>query len=240
MFQPVARTSASGAVFDQISVKVLAGELAAGEALPSERKLAEAFGVSRPAVREAMQKLAQAGLVEVRQGESTSVRDFRRQAGPELLPQLLVRGGIPDLSVVRSVLEARELMGPQIAALAARRVSPEHGIELHAAVDHLAATNDPVEQQNRALAFWEFVVDDADSIAFRLIFNSLRTAYEPAMTALAAVMVAEVGQTDLYRKLATAITSHDELTSAALAGELLRSGTTTIGEALTFLEGLNP
>ncbi|MER2222073.1 MAG: GntR family transcriptional regulator, partial [Rhodococcus sp. (in: high G+C Gram-positive bacteria)] len=36
MFQPVARTSASGAVFDQISVKVLAGELAAGEALPSE------------------------------------------------------------------------------------------------------------------------------------------------------------------------------------------------------------
>ncbi|MFJ7723646.1 FadR/GntR family transcriptional regulator, partial [Rhodococcus erythropolis] len=153
MFQPVARTSASGAVFDQISVKVLAGELAAGEALPSERKLAEAFGVSRPAVREAIQKLAQAGLVEVRQGESTSVRDFRRQAGPELLPQLLVRDGVPDLSVVRSVLETRELMGPQIAVLAARRISAESARELDTAVDQLGATEDPVELQDRALAF---------------------------------------------------------------------------------------
>ena len=51
------------------------------------------------------------------------MRDFRRQAGPELLPQLLVRDGVPDLSVVRSVLETRELMGPQIAVLAARRIS---------------------------------------------------------------------------------------------------------------------
>ncbi|UXF67606.1 FadR/GntR family transcriptional regulator [Rhodococcus qingshengii] len=240
MFQPVARTSASGAVFDQISAKVLAGELAAGEALPSERKLAEAFGVSRPAVREAIQKLAQAGLVEVRQGESTSVRDFRRQAGPELLPQLLVRDGVPDLSVVRSVLETRELMGPQIAVLAARRISAESARELDTAVDQLGATEDPVELQDRALAFWDVVVDSADSIAFRLIFNSLRAAYEPAMTALASVMVAEVGQTDLYRKLASAITSHDEPTAEASAAQLLHTGTTAIGDALTFLEGLKP
>lgn len=240
MFQPVARTSASGAVFDQISVKVLAGELAPGEALPSERKLAEAFGVSRPAVREAIQKLAQAGLVEVRQGESTSVRDFRRQAGPELLPQLLIRGGIPDLSVVRSVLETRELMGPQIAVLAARRITPEYAADLEAAVNHLAGTEDPVELQDRALKFWDIVVDSAESIAFRLIFNSLRTAYEPAMTALAAVMVAEVGQTELYRKLASAITSHDEPATEASAAQLLHTGTTAIGAALTFLEGLNP
>ncbi len=240
MFQPVARTSASGAVFDQISVKVLAGELAAGEALPSERKLAEAFSVSRPAVREAIQKLAQAGLVEVRQGESTSVRDFRRQAGPELLPQLLVRDGVPDLTVVRSVLETRELMGPQIAVLAARRISAESARELDTAVDQLGATEDPVELQDRALAFWDVVVDSADSIAFRLIFNSLRAAYEPAMTALASVMVAEVGQTDLYRKLASAITSHDESTAEASAAQLLHTGTTAIGDALTFLEGLKP
>src|SRR6476646_11026284 len=99
MFEPIARTTTSAAVFDQISARVLGGDLAAGEALPSERRLAEAFGVSRPAVREAIQKLAQAGLVEVRQGESTSVRDFRRQAGPELLPQLLIRDGVPDLAV---------------------------------------------------------------------------------------------------------------------------------------------
>ena len=171
---------------------------------------------------------------------STSGRDFRRQAGPELLPQLLVRDGVPDLSVVRSVLETRELMGPQIAVLAARRISAESARELDTAVDQLGATEDPVELQDRALAFWDVVVDSADSIAFRLIFNSLRAAYEPAMTALASVMVAEVGQTDLYRKLASAITSHDEPTAEASAAQLLHTGTTAIGDALTFPEGLKP
>jgi len=97
-----------------------------------------------------------------------------------------------------------------------------------------------VELQDRALVFWDVVVDSADSIAFRLIFNSLRAAYEPAMTALASVMVAEVGQTDLYRKLASAITSHDESTAEASAAQLLHTGTTAIGDALTFLEGLKP
>jgi hypothetical protein len=60
------------------------------------------------------------------------------------------------------------------------------------------------------------------------------------MTALASVMVAEVGQTDLYRKLASAITSHDEPTAEASAAQLLHTGTTAIGDALTFLEGLKP
>src|SRR3954462_5974607 len=47
-----------------------------GESLPSERRLAEVLGVSRPAVREAIKRLTQAGLVEVRQGDATTVRDF--------------------------------------------------------------------------------------------------------------------------------------------------------------------
>lgn len=111
MFEPIARKSASGEVYDQIAARVLGGDLAAGVSLPSERHLAEAFGVSRPAVREAISRLAHAGLVEVRQGEATSVRDFRTQAGPELLPRLLVRDGRPDWGVVRSVLEARQLIG---------------------------------------------------------------------------------------------------------------------------------
>lgn len=73
MFEPIARKSASGEVYDQIAARVLGGDLAAGVSLPSERHLAEAFGVSRPAVREAISRLAHAGLVEVRQGDRKSV-----------------------------------------------------------------------------------------------------------------------------------------------------------------------
>lgn len=105
--QPVTRRSVPEEVFEQIATDVLTGEMPPGEALPSERRLAELLGVSRPAVREALKRLSAAGLVEVRQGDVTTVRDFRRHAGLDLLPRLLFRNGELDISVVRSILEAR-------------------------------------------------------------------------------------------------------------------------------------
>ncbi|WP_240505158.1 FadR/GntR family transcriptional regulator [Nocardia mangyaensis] len=119
---PVVKRSVSGDVFEQIAAEVLGGELAAGSTLPSERQLAEALGVSRPAVREALQRLAAAGLVSVRQGEATTVLDYRRSAGLEVLPRLLLRGDTIDPAVARSILEARLHNGPKIAELAAARV----------------------------------------------------------------------------------------------------------------------
>lgn len=119
---PVVKRSVSGDVFEQIAAEVLGGELAAGSTLPGERQLAEALGVSRPAVREALQRLAAAGLVSVRQGEATTVLDYRRSAGLEVLPRLLLRGETIDPAVARSILEARLHNGPKIAELAAKRV----------------------------------------------------------------------------------------------------------------------
>ena len=58
--------------------------------------------------------------------------------------------------------------------------------------------------------FWDAVVDAADSIVFRLLFNSLRLAYEPAIAALAPVMEAEVDNVDGYRALAEAIVAAAE------------------------------
>lgn len=236
MFEPIARTTASAAVFDQISARVFAGDLAAGDALPSERNLAEAFGVSRPAIREAIQKLTQAGLVEVRQGESTSVRDFVRRGGPELLSHLLIRDGAPDPPVVRSVLEARRMIGAQVAGLAAARATADAVLLLGESVDRLRESGDPVELQVTALTYWEHLVDAADSIAYRLIFNSLRGAYEPAMTALSSVMVAEVGRVDLYADLTDAVAAGDATSAEATAATLLDLGTAAVTAAIDALE----
>ena len=78
--QPVNRRSVPEDVFEQIVAEVLSGEMQPGQALPSERRLAEVLGVSRPALREALKRVSAAGLVEVRQGDATTVRDFRRHA----------------------------------------------------------------------------------------------------------------------------------------------------------------
>jgi DNA-binding FadR family transcriptional regulator len=235
-FQPVERRSVPDEVFEQIVADVVAGELAPGEPLPSERRLAEVLRVSRPAVREALQRMAQAGLVEVRQGDATTVRDFRRHAGMDLLSRLLIRHGELDLAVARSILEARLHIGPKVAALAAERSGTALEPVLTEAVDTLAAAKDPVDKQRHALTFWDHVVDGADSIAFRLMFNSLRAAYEPALEALAAVMAPEVTRTEAYRALAGAITGGDADDATRKAAELLEPATTTFLSAIRQLE----
>jgi DNA-binding FadR family transcriptional regulator len=234
--QPVARRSVPDEVFDQIIDDVVSGEFAPGESLPSERKLAEVLGVSRPAVREALQRVAQAGLVEVRQGDATTVRDYRRHASLDLLPRLLLPRGELDPGVARSVLEARLLIGPKVAALAAERAGARIGAALREAITGLTEDEDPVLRQKHALVFWDRIVDGADSIVFRLMFNSLRAAYEPALTALATVMEAEVCQVEIYRAVADAIVAGDADAARRGAEDLLTPATNALLAAIRKLE----
>ncbi|WP_445165305.1 FadR/GntR family transcriptional regulator [Mycolicibacterium sp. Dal123E01] len=234
--QPVNRRSVPEDVFEQILADVLSGEMQPGESLPSERRLAEVLGVSRPAVREALKRVAAAGLVEVRQGDATTVRDFRRHAGLDLLPQLLLRNGQLDLSVARSILEARLHNGPKVAELAAQRQPAGLGDLLEGSIVALESAEEPLEQQRHALAFWDHIVDGADSIAFRLMFNTLRAAYEPALPALAALMAAEVGQTQAYRALARAIVDGTPEAATTAARALLEPATIALVAALNALE----
>jgi len=231
--QPVNRRSVPEDVFEQILAEVLSGEMQPGESLPSERRLAEVLGVSRPAVREALKRVVAAGLVEVRQGDATTVRDFRRHAGLDLLPRLLIRDHQLDVSVVRSILEARLHNGPKVAELAAQRRSSDLVERLTDTIAALEGDADAVEQQQHAMAFWDHIVDGADSIVFRLMFNTLRTAYEPALPALATLMAAEVGRIQSYRDLAAAIAAGDPGAAEAAARRLLEPATAALMAALS-------
>jgi GntR family transcriptional regulator, transcriptional repressor for pyruvate dehydrogenase complex len=234
--KPVNRRSVHEDVFEQIVADVLSGEMQPGQTLPSERRLAEVLGVSRPAVREALKRVSAAGLVEVRQGDATTVRDFRRHAGLDLLPRLLLHAGELDVSVVRSILEARLHIGPKAAELAAQRRGSGLAALLDESVLKLEVEQDSVERQRHALTFWDHVVDGAASIVFRLMYNTLRAAYEPALPALATVMAAEVGRPDAYRRLADAIVAGDPDAAKQAAVDLLEPATTAMIAAITSLE----
>ncbi|MGZ4489800.1 MAG: FadR/GntR family transcriptional regulator [Nocardioidaceae bacterium] len=235
-WSPVERRSVTDGVFEQILSDVVAGTLEPGAPLPSERRLAELLGVSRPVVREALQRMAQAGLVDVRHGGATTVRDFTRFAGLDLLPRLLFRDGDVDLAVVRSILEARLAVGPEVAALAAERGTTDMAQALGERLDLLVASEDPVAMQQHSLAFWDLVVDGADSVVFRLMFNSLRATYEPALEALAHVMEPEVRHVAAYRRLVAAITRRDTWAARDAATDLLAPTTATLLDTLTELE----
>ncbi len=234
--RPVARRLVPDEVFDQILSEVVDGAIAPGESLPSERRLAEVLGVSRPAVREALSRMAQARLVDVKHGGATTVREFRRAAGLDLLPRLLVRGGDLDVSVARSILEARLAIAPEVASLAALRGTAALPDALDDAIAALEHDADPVARQRAALVFWDHVVDAADSVVFRLMFNSLRAAYEPAIEALAVLMEAEVGRIDAYRAVRDAVAAHDPDAARAAAEDLLRPATDGLISVIDDLE----
>jgi DNA-binding FadR family transcriptional regulator len=234
--KPITRRLVPDDVFEQLMSSVVDGSLAPGEALPSERRLAELLGVSRPAVREALQRLSATRLVEVRHGGATTVRDFQRHAGLDLLPRLLVRDGELDADTARSIVEARLAIAPHVAGLAATRIGkadPVARTALSGTLVALADADDPVARQRAALAFWDAVVDLADSIAFRLMFNSLRAAYEPAIEALAPLLEAEVGNLAGYRAIEAAVLGRDAEEATRAADTLLRPATEAI---MTFLE----
>src|SRR5205814_4754626 len=120
--EPVHRSSVSDQVFGRLRDSVLTGEYPPDTSLPSERQLAEAFGVNRHAVREALKRMQQAQLVEITHGGATRVRDWRTSAGLDIAVQLAQTGDVlPVGSLVRDMLEMRACIGADAARLAAVR-----------------------------------------------------------------------------------------------------------------------
>lgn len=107
----------------QIEESIQKGVLKAGDQLPAERELAQQFGVSRTAVREAVKALREKGLVEAYAGRGTFVTDGTSHAVKLSLDRMLRLGQSEDSSFL---VEVREILEPEIAALAAERSEAQH------------------------------------------------------------------------------------------------------------------
>jgi GntR family transcriptional repressor for pyruvate dehydrogenase complex len=106
-------------IVQQIEESIVKGDLKAGDQLPAERDLAQRFGVSRTAVREAVKALREKGLVEAYSGRGTFITDGTTQAVRQSL-DLMVKIGQPEGST--HLAEVRAILEPEIAALAAIRI----------------------------------------------------------------------------------------------------------------------
>ncbi len=106
-------------IVQQIEESIVKGDLKAGDQLPAERELAQRFGVSRTAVREAVKALREKGLVEAYSGRGTFITDGTTQAVRQSL-DLMVKIGQPEGST--HLAEVRAILEPEIAALAAVRI----------------------------------------------------------------------------------------------------------------------
>jgi len=226
VLKPVRKQSLSDAVFDQLREQIVSGEMKAGTALPAERALCETLDVNRGAVREALKRLAQARLVSVQHGGASRVLDYRSSGGLELLPDLLLTdaGGF-DPAVVRSVIEMRSALAPDIARLAAVRGGAAVASVLDDIVARMAAVQDDLRcLQTLAMEFWSALVDGTSNVAYRLAYNSLRQTYEKCMDLLTGVLADELGDRDSYLAIASAVRRGNAKAAESLARALTRRG----------------
>jgi GntR family transcriptional repressor for pyruvate dehydrogenase complex len=106
----------------QIQDSIESGQLKEGDQLPAERELAQQFGVSRTAVREAVKTLREKGLVEAYPGRGTFITNGTARSIQQTLDRM-IRGGPAEGTA--HLAEVREILEPEIAALAAQRVDDE-------------------------------------------------------------------------------------------------------------------
>ena len=171
------RALVSDHVFRAVLEAVLAGRYAPGEKLPTQRALAADLGVTMSSLREALKRLEQMGLIEVRHGDAMRVRDWREHGGLDVIAHLLFASGGLDAGVLADVLEARRLMLRELAALAARRADDAQRARLRELAAGFAEAPDETAAQALDWAFVNELAEAAANVVFVLILNSIRALY---------------------------------------------------------------
>ncbi len=218
---PPPRTPLSESIFATLRDGILSGRPAPGDPLRSERALAEQLGCNRHAVREAVKRLQQAGLVAVAQGGATRVLDWRASGGLDLLAQLPIAAGTaPEPALLRSILELRLCVGVDAARRCAER-APAAVIEHLAAALEAQRAADPDRAPLLYAQLWDHVIDGAGNIAYRLAYNSLLAGLDPGGEPSRALFGLEARDSDAIAALVAAIAAADPDRAAGAAAGLL-------------------
>ena len=210
-------------VFRRLTEDILGGVYEPGEKLPTQRALAADLGVNMASVREAVKRLEQLRLVEVRHGDAMRVADWRTSGGLDVLAHLLFRAGGLDQSTLSDLMEARALMLSESARLAATRRSDDQAALLDETAARMAEAGDATTAQAIDWAFYATIVDAAGNLVLALVMNSIRHVYFQRADLFARVVHDHHELAPLYAEAAAAIAERDAEAAAAAVKRLAQA-----------------
>jgi GntR family transcriptional repressor for pyruvate dehydrogenase complex len=186
-FAPVGpRRTFEGAV-EQIAERIRLGDLGTGDRLPSERELAATMQISRATLREAVRVLVGAGVLSVRSGSAGGIF-----VASDYVPIELLRSKSDlRLGEVAGVLEARRLIEPRVAQLAA----------LHAREDDFAALQQTIDAQIGLLAGGDILLHEDRFLQLDMQFH-IRIARATGNSTIVSLMRALLRRLEIARDLA--------------------------------------
>lgn len=134
----------SEVILQKIKEHFLNGQVMVGEKLPSERLLAEQFGVSRNSVREALQRLALENVIEIKRGGGSIVKGGRE----EIHAMLAEKTVFEKEHLIFEMLEVRRALEVEAASLAAQRATAE---DLRKISEALKAMDVPIKEVDKGV-----------------------------------------------------------------------------------------
>ena len=222
----------AGRVFAKLSEEILSGRYEPGEKLPTQRKLAAELGVTMTALREALKRLEQLGLVEVRHGDAMRVTDWRAQGGLDVIAHVLFAAGGLDRGTLADVMEARRLMLAEAAGLAAERREDHEADRITELAARIAGEHDVDAMQALDWAFFHDLVEAARNVVLLLVMNSIREIYLQRGELFRAVVADGDALAPLYVRAARAIARRQPDAARRAVAELAAIQEQTLMESL--------
>ncbi|QLL08180.1 FadR/GntR family transcriptional regulator [Mycobacterium vicinigordonae] len=157
-----------------IADAILDGVFPPGSTLPPERELADQLGVNRTSLRQGLARLQQMGLIDVRHGSGSVVRDPEGLTHPAVVEALVRKLG-PEFLV--ELLEIRGALGPLIGRLAAQRSTPADADALCAALTAVEDSATAVARQSADLAYFHVLIHSTRNRALGLLYRWVEQAF---------------------------------------------------------------
>lgn len=208
-------------IVQQIEESILKGELTEGSQLPAERDLAKQFGVSRTAVREAIKALQEKGLVDAIPGRGTFISNGDKSPMRRSMDRIIKNG---ETNGWAYLVQVREILEPEIAALAAARATDQDLAIMQDAIfvmDHEQQDSDAFIEAD--LDFHLAMAEAAGNpIVLSLIDSIVGLLREQRMRIFRIAGGPERGQHH-HRRILEAVKSHDpEAARAAMLAHLIQ------------------
>lgn len=222
---PVSRKNAAETVFEDLRGAILAGQLPVGTRLPSEAKLAERYGVSRPIIREAMRSLQTLGLTRSRSGSGSFVISDRQSTE-------LAYGDYP----ARDLIEARPFIEIPAAGWAALRRSPDQMARLVQLCDGMERQEDALKWVRLDSDFHCLIAEAAQNAVFARMVSDSREALMQQSELVNLMADRRLSSNVEHRRIAQAIQSGSE----AEARDAMRDHLNEVEQTMTWIIGQSP
>lgn len=165
---------------------ILDGTFPVGFSLPAEREFAESLGITRPTLREALQRLARDGWLEIRHGKPTRVCDFWREGSLGVLEAISRRAWAAPPNFVSNLLDVRLALAPAYTRLAVQNHSRDAANLAQQGMELFKAETDPDRIDAIVVAFARFdwrlhheLTILSENPVYTLILNGFSSLYIP-------------------------------------------------------------